>query len=235
MSNQTNIINNFEKFGSKPYYLVLDFEANCSGDNKKDHEIIEFPAILVDSKTGQSIGEFREFVKVHSGKKLSEFIKGLTHITDEQVSNGLTFLQCLIQFEVWCHANQISWKSTTIVTVGEWDLRIMLDKQLRITKIKLNKFLNDLFGCWTNIKIPFAIYTKTKAKGMVGMLNYFDLELTGQQHSGIDDCRNTIKICNALINLGCDVTTPTTFRTMRFWYYEHILPYKFMEDDVIKC
>lgn len=34
----------------KPFYLVIDFEANCSEKDSKDHEVIEFPAVLVDTK-----------------------------------------------------------------------------------------------------------------------------------------------------------------------------------------
>lgn len=76
----------------------------------------------------------------------------------------------------------------------------MLPNQLMIDKIKLGKFLNDLFGCWTDIKVPFKMCTGTKARGMAGMLNYLNLELTGHHHSGIDDCRNTVKICNKTID-----------------------------------
>src|SRR5438045_1672584 len=115
----------------KPYYLVLDFEANCSGKNQKDHEIIEFPAVLVNAKNGTIISEFRYFIQTNSGRKLSTFIKELTHITEEQVRNGLTFMQALKEFEKWCHQNQISKKSTTIVTVGDWDLKTMLPRQLK--------------------------------------------------------------------------------------------------------
>ena len=82
-----------------PYYLVLDFEANCSADQVKDHEIIEFPCILIDSKTGSTISEFRSFVKLVNFDKLSDFIKDLTHITDEQVNTGLSWSDCLKAFQ----------------------------------------------------------------------------------------------------------------------------------------
>lgn len=226
---------NYKAHHSKPYYMVLDFEANCSGQDIKDHEIIEFPAILVNAVTMETISEFRYFVRVSSGKKLSNFIKQLTHITQDQVDKGLTFFECLQKFEQWCKSNNVSWANTTIITVGDWDLKIMLHNQLGMTKIKLGKYLNDLFGCWTNIKVPFSIYTKTKAKGMAGMMAYLNLELEGHQHSGIDDCRNTVKICNELIKMGCDVTKPTQFRHIKFWYYEHKLPYKFNENSIVKC
>lgn len=204
---------------SKTYYLVIDFEANCSGKNIKDHEIIEFPAVLVNAETNEIISEFRHFVKTHSGKKLSKFIKILTHITDENMFNGLNFSDCLIEFEKWCHENEISSESTTIVTVGDWDLGTMLPSQLKMTGLTLNEFLNNLFSSWTNVKEYFVAHAGGKAMGMAGMLAYFELELDGHHHSGIDDCRNTVKICKKLSELGFDMTIPTFYRNDPFWYY----------------
>lgn len=41
------------------FYCVIDFEATCEKDNPKDyiHEIIEFPALLVDSTTLEVVSE----------------------------------------------------------------------------------------------------------------------------------------------------------------------------------
>lgn len=220
----------------KPYYLVLDFEANCSKQFCKDHEIIEFPAVLVNSKNGKIISEFRYFIKTASGRRLSDFIKDLTHITDEQVENGFTFSDSLIKFEQWCKEHDITWKSTTIITVGNWDLETMLHNQLNMEKLKLNKFLNDLFGSWVNIKVKFRECMGIKSMGMAGMLEYMGLELTGHHHSGIDDCRNTVKICNKLIDMNCDVTELTNYRNVKFWYHEHKLPYKLnSKNEMVKC
>lgn len=41
------------------FYCVIDFEATCEKDNPKDyiHEIIEFPAVLVDAATLEVVSE----------------------------------------------------------------------------------------------------------------------------------------------------------------------------------
>ena len=41
------------------FYCVIDFEATCEEDNPKDyiHEIIEFPAVLVDATTLEVVSE----------------------------------------------------------------------------------------------------------------------------------------------------------------------------------
>lgn len=201
---------------NKDYYLVLDFEANCSKQDARDHEIIEFPAVLVNAKTGVTINEFRSFVKLVSHKKLSKFIKELTHITDEQVNQGLEWKTCLFEFEKWCISNNISSENTTVVTCGDWDLKTMLKNQLYMTKTKLSPLLKELFGCWTNVKIPFSKYTGSKAKGMANQLKYLGIPLSGHHHSGIDDCRNIAKICHELTKLGCDITSPTFFSDKKY-------------------
>jgi inhibitor of KinA sporulation pathway (predicted exonuclease) len=192
----------------KKYFMVVDFEANCSSNGSRDHEIIEFPAVLVNSVSGEIISEFRTFVKMTKHKALSQFIKDLTHITDEQVANGMTWSDCITAFEKWCLDYDVTSENTTIVTCGDWDLKTMLPNQLKFTKTKFQS-QQKLFKKWSNVKVPFEMYTKTKAKGMEGMLKYFKLPLTGHHHSGIDDSRNIVKICKALLESNCDITIPT--------------------------
>ena len=54
----------FQKAGFKPvggayydYYLVIDFEATCDDSNSHEwqHEIIEFPIVLIDGKTQEVV------------------------------------------------------------------------------------------------------------------------------------------------------------------------------------
>lgn len=210
-----------------PYYLVLDFEANCSGSNMKDHEIIEFPCILIDSKTGKTISEFRSFVQLVNFTNLSDFIKDLTHITDDEVKNGLPWVDCLKAFETWLNDNKITADNATIVCCGSWDLKTMLPRQLEITKTGLTPELDALFGKWHNVKISFLKHYKNeKQSGMDKMLEFLKIELTGHHHSGIDDCRNIAKICHALTQQGVDVTKPNKMRENKFMHYVHNLLYK---------
>ena len=208
---------------SKPYYLVLDFEANCSSDQVRDHEIIEFPAVLVEAYSGRVVNEFRSFVKMVTHKQLSQFIKDLTHITDEEIARGLGWCECLLAFESWCHTNGITPKNCTVVTCGDWDLKTMLANQLQLTKTKLTLFLDELFGCWTNVKITYRDTLQTpRQSGMDAMLNDLGIPLVGHHHSGIDDCRNIAKICHCLLTkYKADVTLPNKMRETPLWYDEH--------------
>ena len=47
------------------YFLALDFEANCENGVKLDpQEIIEFPCIMVDANTFETVDTFHQYIKV---------------------------------------------------------------------------------------------------------------------------------------------------------------------------
>lgn len=193
---------------SKPFYCVLDFEANCSDKNTRDHEIIEFPAVLIDATTGKTISEFRQFVKTIYTGQVSKFITELTHITDKDLKSALTWQQTLIQFEEWCDKYNVTAKTTTMITCGDWDLKTMLPRQMMITGLYLQPRLDKLFSSWNNIKFAYknCLKIKRRSPGMAGMLKNLKLPLIGHHHSGIDDCRNISRIAHKLTTMGWDVT-----------------------------
>jgi len=205
----------------KKYYLVLDYEANCSADQIRDHEIIEFPGILVERETGFVISQFHHYVQMATHKKLSTFIKDMTHITDEQVNQGVTWKECLSLFEKWCVEHCVTPDNTTMVTCGDWDLKTMLPRQLLITNTMLSPFLTKLFGCWNNIKVSYVNTMKPLNKrrcGMATMLEKLNLKLDGQHHSGIDDSRNIAKIAHELTKREWDMTRPNRINVSPYWY-----------------
>ncbi|NJR41579.1 MAG: exonuclease domain-containing protein [Akkermansiaceae bacterium] len=224
---------------SKLMYCVLDFEANCSGKDSQDHEIIEFPAVLVDAQSGRTISEFRQFVRtIHSGK-VSPFIRDLTSITDEDLGRGVVWSDpsgeggAVELFASWCGEHSVCADNTTMVLCGDWDLKTMLPRQVKISQQQLPPDVAALFSSWCNIKRVFAMWqddckavggsrtsgaqggagnsgTSTKQRGrspgMAEMLVALGLELEGHHHCGIDDCRNIAKIARALMARGHDVT-----------------------------
>ena len=51
------------------------------------------------------------------------------------------------------------------------------------------------FDQWINVKKSFQVlYGMRHAKGMEGMLRRAGMELEGRHHSGIDDCKNILRI-----------------------------------------
>ena len=195
----------------KKYYIVIDFEANCTNEGTRDHEIIEFPAILVRTDTNTIIGEFRKFVKLIHHEKLSDFIKDLTHIDEKQMKDAVKWEYCLKEFEIWCQDYRVNSQNATIVTCGDWDFRTMFPRQNELTNTKLSGHMKKLTSEWSNVKIHFRNHTQTKKMGMPNMLDHFCLELKGHHHSGIDDSRNIQQICSSLLKEGCDITNTTSY------------------------
>lgn len=96
------------------------------------------------------------------------------------------------------------------VTCGDWDLRTMLPAQLGLIGGRVPQH----FRRWVNIKQTFSrVMNGSKGKGMAAMLDSLGLPLEGRHHSGIDDCRNLVRIVKALADRGVviDSTVPRDF------------------------
>lgn len=181
-------------------YIVLDFEANCSARDARDHEVIEFPAQMV-SASGEVLGTFREFVKPTRNPTISEFIHKLTGIAQDDVDKAGTFLEVLARFLDWVDKLSAG-RPTTIVTCGGWDLRTMMPQQCQISGIEIP----TLFRSWINIKEEFAKHCYRPKRGnplgMAGMIHAAGMEIEGRHHSGIDDVKNITRILQHMIGLG---------------------------------
>ena len=86
-----------------PYLIVLDFETTCWADkaHAPPSEIIEFPAVLLDTASGSILDEFHTYVMPIEHPRLSEFCRELTGIGQDQVDAGVPLPTCLHLFSRW--------------------------------------------------------------------------------------------------------------------------------------
>jgi len=172
-------------------------------------EIIEFPSVLLRWNTQtnmvERIAEFQRYCKPRISPKLTDFCTQLTGITQETVDNGIAFEQAYKEHFAWLHDNIPDFynniSNVIIMTVGQWDLKIMLPKELERRKIKPA----EIYRWYVNVKSEFVYIINPKNRkgyGMTNMLKYLKLPLVGRHHSGIDDCRNTATIVEELIKRG---------------------------------
>lgn len=209
------------------YYVVLDFEATCSDDkngdftiNGSNQEIIEFPSVLVNAKTLDIVSRVQSYVKPVVQPRLTQFCTNLTGITQETVDGGVSFPAALKAHVKWLIACGLDpgnprapGKSFTFVTCGDWDLKSMLPRNMRLLEKITGKRLK-LHSCyrqWMNIKTLYWRYFKPgRGRGMVAMLQHAGLSLEGRHHSGIDDCVNTARILIQMLKqrVPCGTTTP---------------------------
>lgn len=198
----------------KYYLCVLDFEATCWKDsaNKEKMEIIEFPSVLYEideeNDTYTFISEFSEYVKPTIETKLTDFCTELTGITQSTVDSAETIDIVYNKHIKWLNQNVPVGSEFIIATCGNWDLKTQLPREIKNKKLKKHKY----YKCFINVKDEFNYYYKVKSHGMLDMLNFFNLQLIGRHHSGIDDTRNIARIMLQTIKDG------HTFNNFQFNY-----------------
>jgi inhibitor of KinA sporulation pathway (predicted exonuclease) len=207
------------------YICVLDFEATCE-DQSPVHEVIEFPSVLckwtmtynqqnsnqIIQSSVEYISEFQQFVKPKHDPILSEFCKNLTHISQESVNNGIPFPAAMDLHHQWLQSQIPGFETQELylMTCGDWDLKTMAVMEYN------NYHMRDIPSAYLqyiNIKDEFKFMTrkdesqKRRRNGLAGMLSYFRLDFIGQPHSGIDDCRNTARVFEKLVESGYAISS----------------------------
>ena len=141
-------------------FVVIDFEATCEERNPADykHEIIEFPAVLVSSASGEIVDIFHEYCRPVINPVLSEFCRALTGIEQSTVDSADVFEKVHQRFINWMFAkNQLGLNKTySIVTDGPFDMGRFLFLQCTHLGMEFPHYGN----CWVNIRKSFANYYK---------------------------------------------------------------------------
>ena len=121
-------------------FIIMDLEWNnayCKKLKGYINEIIEFGACKVD-KDFNVIDEFSVIVKAQVGKKLQGRVKALTHITNEDISNGVPFFKALSMFKNWVGDDEnvfFSW--------GDGDIRTLIKNYEFFLKKNRIPFVNN--------------------------------------------------------------------------------------------
>ncbi|XP_047114655.1 3'-5' exoribonuclease 1-like isoform X1 [Schistocerca piceifrons] len=187
-----------------PYYVIVDFEATCEEVNPPDypHEIIEFPAVLVNSEKQEIEDCFQSYCRPTVKSTLSKFCTELTGITQEQVDKAETFPEVLSRFEAWLVKHGLGTKyKYAIVTDGPWDMGRFLYGQCQLSGIPYPSFGKK----WINIRKTFSNFYKSKRYCLKMMIDHLEIGFEGRPHCGIDDARNIARVLIHLIADGANV------------------------------
>ncbi|XP_011500833.1 PREDICTED: ERI1 exoribonuclease 3 [Ceratosolen solmsi marchali] len=180
--------------------LVLDFEATCVEDKiLSPQEIIEFPCIVLSTKTWKVTNAFHKYVKPQVHPKISYFCTDLTGIMQQTVENEQHFPVVFSEFCQWLEkGNYFNEKeNSAFVTCGDWDLRVMLPEQCKLSNIEIPYYFNQ----WINIKTAFCAKTDYYPRSLKDMLKHLNMEFHGKCHSGIDDVHNIIRVIQKLAKM----------------------------------
>lgn len=105
-------------------YIIIDLEWNGTFSGKLGHyfnEIIEIGAVALDEDF-DVISEFSALVSPRFNKKLSGRVKRLTHITNNEVSQGMDFLKVYDQFCRW-----VGDEENCVMSFGTGDILVILE------------------------------------------------------------------------------------------------------------
>ncbi|XP_072240812.1 ERI1 exoribonuclease 2 [Leuresthes tenuis] len=200
------------------YLIVIDFESTCWREkNNCSQEIIEFPAVLLNTSTGEVESEFHAYVQPQEHPILSEFCTELTGITQVQVEAGIPLQICLSRFNRWLQNLQLeagvafpnkrqagpapspSPKMCAFLTWSDWDLGVCL--QYECKRKQLHK--PDVLNSWIDLRSTYRLFYNRKPKGLNGALQDLGIQFSGREHSGLDDARNTAQLAARMMRDGC--------------------------------
>lgn len=171
--------------------IVIDIEATCWPKKPppgQEQEIIEIGVCPLNLDTGQLLD--KESILVRPERScVSEFCTQLTTLTQEQVDQGISFLEACKLLEKKYETRQQVWAS-----YGEYDRKQFL-KQCESRGIRYPFGSRHL-----NVKTLLAvIYRLPREVGMAQALEMLDLPLEGTHHRGADDARNIAQILAKLL------------------------------------
>ncbi|KAL2936375.1 ERI1 exoribonuclease 2 [Bienertia sinuspersici] len=186
-------------FQDYQYFVVIDFEATCDKEkNPHPQEIIEFPSVLVNSRTGQMEDCFQIYVRPTHNKLLTEFCKELTGIQQSQVDKGVLLSEALLMHDKWLEDKGIKHTNFAVVTWSNWDCRVMLESECRYKRIRKPPYFNR----WINLKIPFNKMFGDGRRNLKEAVELAGLTWEGRAHCGLDDAKNTARLVTHLLHLG---------------------------------
>ncbi|KAI8489499.1 3'-5' exoribonuclease 1 [Branchiostoma belcheri] len=188
------------------FLLVIDFEATCMEENPPDfqHEIIEFPILLVNTETLIVEDQFHSYCKPTINPKLTPFCTKLTGITQKMVDKAPEFPQVLEDVLDWMSSKGYGMGHSrfAVATDGPWDMCRFLYQQCLYCGIPYPR----PFRKWINVKKHFANFYQTKGgTKLEEMLASLGLKFEGKPHSGRDDAVNIARIAGRLIQDGCEL------------------------------
>uniref|UniRef100_A0A8D0G0M9 ERI1 exoribonuclease family member 2 n=1 Tax=Strix occidentalis caurina TaxID=311401 RepID=A0A8D0G0M9_STROC len=143
---------------------------------------LEFPAVLLNTSTGEIESEFHTYVQPQEHPILSEFCTELTGITQNQVDEGVPLNICLSQFLKWIQkiqkekkiifstdilSNSTSEaKACTFVTWTDWDLGVCLQYECKRKQLRKPDILNS----WIDLKATYRVRRSTDSETFIPML-----------------------------------------------------------------
>ncbi|GFR39764.1 hypothetical protein Agub_g248 [Astrephomene gubernaculifera] len=195
------------------FFLVLDLEATCT--KRRDLfpvEIIEVSAVLLpgcNPSLDASLGEFQSYVRPTVHPTLDPFCVELTGIQQDQVDSAPLLSDVLLRFQGWLAERGALREGVSLlpVTWTDWDLKICLETECEWRQLARPPYLRR----WCNLK---RLYTNRyrRTSNLRKCVEALGLRWQGQEHSGLDDSRNTAALLGRMVQDGCVLRVTDSFK-----------------------
>lgn len=166
------------------YIACVDLEATCDDSpkfNRRHMEIIEFGCTLLNSKY-EVVGTFNSFVRPTINPTLTEFCKGLTTITQEQVDSADTWDVVAAQIAEFFASTIPEGSNEIWVSWGDFD------RNLIVRECDRYNVTDPMSPIHFNLKALEASHRNSKKQhGMKGTMERMGLVFPGILHRACDD------------------------------------------------
>lgn len=167
-------------------YIVLDLEWNSAYFKKQGrfiNEIIQIGAVKLN-KNFDIVDKFEVTIKSAISKKLSNRVINLTGISNEEMSNGISFFEAVKKYNSWVSNDSITmtWSNSDLYAIAD-NTRAFLDKN---SNIALTKYIDLQTYIQNELKLDGNVISSqislANAAAMLG-ISTDGLEL----HTALDD------------------------------------------------
>lgn len=168
--------------------LLFDLEANFYGpEDARVFETIQIGYVKFDAQYA-ILQKGSIFIKPQNAYVLTEFIKDLTGISQDEVNAGVSFPQGLKMF-----TDLYNPESEYLMSYGNYDMKqLYRDCQVHNIDFPFPKSERWKYPRHTNIKNAIAKKLDMREKGMEKLMQQLDIPLVWKHHNGEDDCVNIL-------------------------------------------
>jgi len=166
------------------YYVIMDLEWNNAFSRKIQscvNEILEIGAVMVDEQM-DVIDTFSVIVKSQLSRKISGRIKNLTHITNEDMNDGISFSRAMKDFAEW-----IGPRNCVFMSWGDSDIRVLYNNFSLFLNIGKIPFLTQYVDLQKYCE-EFIVTTRNKQIGLANAAREMGINVDQfNSHRALDD------------------------------------------------
>jgi inhibitor of KinA sporulation pathway (predicted exonuclease) len=170
------------------HYLIVDLEATCSDDGRvppHEMEIIEIGGVMQSARTFEVESEFQTFVRPVRHSELTQFCTELTGITQEKLTNALSFREAIEAMKEWMYP----FRDALFCSWGDYDRKQFLQD------CEFHRVAYPFRSGHLNLKAAdSSVLGRKKKLGIGDAVRHLGMEFEGMHHRGLDDARNIARI-----------------------------------------